>query len=86
MTKDGKLSMSVYPNPAVEQLNFKLSTGFNGSAEATVYDMAARQVMSASVEIAQGNGSLQVAALSAGSYFLEIAYDDVHVRTAFIKR
>ena len=86
VNKDGKLSMSVYPNPAVEQLNFKLSTGFNGSAEATVYDMAARQVMSASVEIAQGNGSLQVAALSAGSYFLEIAYDDVHVRTAFIKR
>ncbi len=80
-----KTSMSLYPNPASDQLNISLTTTYNGSADARIYDSAARLVWEGDLTISQGSGVLAVSKLAAGNYFLEIQYEDVRVRSAFMK-
>lgn len=79
--------MTVYPNPAAAVLNVKLSHDKNVSANAVVYDGAARKQIETTVAIdANGVGTIDVSKLSPGVYAVALKYQGVAVKSSFIKR
>ncbi len=82
------LPSGVYPNPADDMLFVSLDGMTGLSAEAVVYDQAAREVMTQRMTFdANGTGQLIVANLKAGSYMLVVRQNGaMRYRAAFIKR
>ena len=71
-TVDGMLS--VYPNPVVDMLYFDMQ------GTAMVYDIMGRQVLRNDV-----NGSLNVANLPQGTYFIEVIGENETLKARFVK-
>ena len=61
--------MSIYPNPAVDQLNVTLSQ----NAEIVIYNIMGQKVMS--VEGHVGGNSIDLSGLNAGVYFISAGSD-----------
>ena len=62
-------AMSLYPNPAVEQLNVTL----NQNADIVIYNIMGQNVMN--VEGHVGNNSINISSLNAGVYFISAGGD-----------
>ena len=69
-------TLAIYPNPVAEVLHFNNTE----AATAVVYDMMGRQVMRENV-----NGSLNVAKLPKGTYFIEVMGQDETLKARFVK-
>lgn len=66
---------TVYPNPAEYELNI---SGKGTVKQATIYDIAGREVLQVS---SINNGSINISSLQAGSYFIRIAATNGQVET-----
>lgn len=72
------INLTIYPNPAKDQLNFK---GFTDAFSVSVYDLLGKKVISTSLII---NQSLDVSGLNNGVYILK--FDDFNSNHKFIKQ
>lgn len=79
------LNAVCYPNPATDQVNFKLATGQTGSLEVRIYDILGRTIENQFYTSAPSVISLPVRNLPAGMYFYEIRNNTSIVRDRFIK-
>lgn len=61
-------SMQIFPNPVNDVLNVKLQAGQNAAAQVIIYDLSGRMVVNTSLV----NQAVDVKALSAGSYLLNV--------------
>jgi hypothetical protein len=81
-------SVNVFPNPAVNFLNYNLNVKNSGSVSADVMDCAGNVVKSEKFSATQGVNisSIDIRTLSDGFYILILHYDNKVARVKFIKR
>ena len=78
-----RLAVSVYPNPATNQVTVSVE-GIGGKAEVRVVDMSGRTVISSSLD--DNSVQLNVSRLAAGTYFIRIYGEGVSsVRKLIVK-
>ncbi len=75
--------VSIYPNPATEQINIKLDASFINNATIEVYDVNGKMLLSEKV-LAE-NTSIVITTLSNGIYTLKIVCDSKKIVHRFIK-
>ncbi|MCR4811249.1 MAG: fibronectin type III domain-containing protein [Bacteroidales bacterium] len=66
---EGEYSVSMYPNPAKEQVSIRIE-GMSGKVNVAVIDMSGRTVMSDMME--NGEAMLNVSTLAKGTYFVRL--------------
>lgn len=81
---EGKLSL--YPNPVSDRLNIGFPGTVADKAVITIYDGGARRVMTATVEVADGDCMLEVNRLVPGVYTLTAKYGGEVWSASFLKR
>jgi hypothetical protein len=84
-----KNTLTVYPNPAVSNLNVSLTTKENGTATMNIYDISGRNVQKMVVEKSYGttNQQIDVSRLTPGVYHLEVIVDrSTRMVSKFIKQ
>lgn len=82
---EAPVSLQVYPNPVAEQLSIRSQDASFIPSAARVYNMLGMEIASYDLSAAT-NGSISVAALPKGSYFVRIAAQNGTVATrSFIK-
>ena len=74
------ISVNLYPNPTVDAINFTLNT----AAIASVYDVNGRLVFTENVN--EGNNTIDVSGLRAGSYRIDCVSDLSISRASFVKK
>lgn len=80
-------TMSLYPNPADAILYISSAELKNTNVDVTVYDAAARKVVSQQVAVSSdGVGSLDVSSLSPGIYSMSVNYSGGSLKGTFMKR
>lgn len=67
------LQLSIYPNPAMRELNINLGKGIISEAVMTVYNNAGKLVSRSTLSPGTANHSLDITAYPAGLYFLRIS-------------
>lgn len=83
----GSAAIVVYPNPAEDVLNLRVSDMAGANATVLVFDAGTRKVLEKGVVLdARGEGALTVTSLGSGMYSLRIKADGVEARTTFIKK
>ncbi len=81
-------SLSVYPNPASNMLNLRLSNAASGRYELMVYNTAGVRVLSRTDYVSQGNQvlSLDITHLAAGTYFIAVGSNESRLMKTFLKQ
>jgi len=74
------ISVNLYPNPTIDAINFTLNT----AAIASVYDVNGRLVFTENVN--EGNNTIDVSGLRAGSYRIDCVSDLSISRASFVKK
>jgi hypothetical protein len=79
--------MTLYPNPATNELNITISSVKAQSIDVKIFDMTARSIMVTQVSAQAGKNllSLNVSDLSNGLYFIEVGSGGARVRRPFVK-
>ena len=79
--------VSVFPNPAASQVNFKVIPDENGKSKLTIREMTGRIVWSSDFEVIAGqvkNGIIDVTTLTSGIYLLNYQAGDINHTTKLI--
>ena len=79
------ISVVAYPNPVVDQVNFKFSSNVGTTAIISLFDNRGRLVHSEKQAIDQEAASLSLAFLAEGVYFAKIETKDHHFSTKILK-
>lgn len=79
------ISVVAYPNPVVDQVNFKFSSNVGTTAIISLFDNRGRLVHSEKQAIDQEVASLSLAFLAEGVYFAKIETKDHHFSTKILK-
>ena len=79
------VSLVAYPNPVVDQVNFKFSSNVGTTAIISLFDNRGRLVHSEKQAIDQEAASLSLAFLAEGVYFAKIETKDHHFSTKILK-
>lgn len=69
-------SMVVYPNPAKNQVKIAYSTDFGRNLNLSVFDLQGKEVLGKSIEAAYSREYLDISALSAGYYIVQLRSDN----------
>ena len=77
-----QLEAKVYPNPAQEQLNFKLPSYVN-AAVVVVYNSMGQVVLND--QLNNGIQQLNISSLSQGTYTVEVIHQEKTFKTQFLK-
>lgn len=81
------LSCEVFPNPSAGELNLVFNQLLEGSLDIELSDMQARLVLRESRDLSQAGGcKLDLKALPAGIYQLQLKHKDTYYRTKIIKQ
>lgn len=86
-TSPTKVSITVvaYPNPVVDQVNFKFSSNVGTTATISLFDNRGRLIHSEQQAIDQEVASLSLAVLAEGVYFAKIETKDYQFSTKILK-
>ena len=82
------LSLALYPNPTVAEINYRLDSDFSGPVAVLIYDTHGRRI-SERTDRKDGNtltGSVDVAELPSGMYLLRLQEADRQTVKPFVKR
>lgn len=80
-----QVAVVAYPNPVVDQVNFKFSSNVGTTATISLFDNRGRLVHSEKQAIDQEVASLSLAVLAEGVYFAKIETKDHHFSTKILK-
>ena len=85
LNKDQRVSISVFPNPALAELTISL-TGVKGGevSEVMIFDLTGRMV--GQEKMTGEEGVIQVEQYPAGSYILRVSNKSMNIKTRFIKQ
>jgi lysophospholipase L1-like esterase len=82
----GGMKIQVYPNPADEQIRFKIPEGFNSQKVLiTIYNIEGRTVMNSFLYTDQRSHEINVSALELGIYMIQFRWEDKLYTGKFIK-
>jgi hypothetical protein len=83
---ENTVSVSSYPNPAIDNLTIEYNSINNAEIKATVYNVLGNQVMSQVATVVEGSNqiNLNVSGLSGGIYFFEIENNGELIRNKFM--
>lgn len=71
--KNGNSEIKIFPNPAKDNINVRLSPAFAGQNEITVYDMMGKKILNSIVDFNLNSSvSFDISALESGVYFFSI--------------
>ncbi|HEX8546297.1 MAG TPA: T9SS type A sorting domain-containing protein [Cytophagaceae bacterium] len=62
---------SIFPNPAVNEINVNLNNGFSGTSNVEIFDVLSRPVQSVKLQFNNGSGTVNIESLSKGIYFIK---------------
>ncbi|MGP8217623.1 MAG: T9SS type A sorting domain-containing protein [Bacteroidia bacterium] len=78
-------SISLYPNPAGQNLNIKFNNKEPESARISIMDITGREVYNSQLTIDNGQRTINVSALSTGIYFVKVTTNTSSQVVKFIK-
>lgn len=70
------VSVVTYPNPAVDNVNFKFSSNVGSDATFSLFDSRGRLVLSQKKEIVQETATISLSVLAEGVYFAKVETKD----------
>lgn len=83
-----KVSISIYPNPALSSINLSITTQLKENLNYSIFDNAGRKIMQQSARVSAGlnNLPLNINKLPAGIYHLKITSDSLNQNLQFVKK
>jgi len=81
-----KYSMSLFPNPATDVLNFNIEGGILQTAAFKCMDATGRVVIDQEVTLQNNQGQIETALLNSGLYFIVAQSGDQVIRQSFVKK
>ncbi len=81
-------NVSVYPNPAVHQLNVAVESQLSGEMMFEITDLQGRTIQSRTTELTSGEHleGFDVSGLSSGTYLIHLNQDNKVLTTKFVKK
>ena len=80
-------NITLYPNPATDQLQLSYSAGLNGNVQTDILDMSGKTVHSSAYALSSGaTQSIDVSALKPGVYHIRIRLNDTQKVMRFVKK
>ena len=88
LTINNKYIATLYPNPAVHQVNFSISAQRKEKLNYRVFDNAGRILIQQTSQVLTGTNSftIDITKLSAGVYYLKLNSNSVNEQMQFVKR
>lgn len=79
-------TVTAYPNPFVDTVNFSFGAAFEGPVQVLVFDVSGRLVADRSQTVAGNRLGLELNFLSPGTYLVRLSYQGLTYHTKIIKR
>jgi len=82
-----KGAITIYPNPATNELNASMTSPVAVAATWQILDNAGRTIMTGTTALKKGSNklSINISRLAAGAYYLQLSATDVDMKTKFQK-